>query len=1043
MTDLNSTSNNVVVGAGQTLNILSPGGTAIDLTNRGTVNGFRLSNSGGEVEGFDNHSLMQASGTNAFLFLSGGVDANHSGATIRALATGSGNDTTVETSRLELFNSGTVAAIGSSGANATVDFDSSTVLQTSTGRIVASGNAVVDFSTSVIEGGTLATVGSNASAGVFDPLGTGVFAEGTVAPNTNIGAVGFLSMVDVTFGTGDTVKAYDGGTAFLSNVTPAANDKFIASGGSLAIVNDGSLVLKSGTLLQATSNGFVSATANGGALTNSAGATIQALANTLFTSARFDVRGSAGVNNGGTVAAVASGAVTFASGHVDGGSAAVNNSGSMVASGIANGLAHLTVATFGSSVNNKKIMEALATSNGSAFLDIFAETAVTNGATMVASATFDGSAFMEVAPSREVLSSVVNSGIFGAFANHEAEAGAQVYASTVVNTKTMVASANDESFASLDVSLGDGGESFVNSKGGTFGALATSNSFAFAGVEGVSLNNGGTLIALARANSEANTSVFFEYGTNSGTIVAKAGGLDGGFSNAIMRLDVGELNNSGGTIFASATGGGSAIVDITGSEIFGGLLKTTVGTGTLPGRPQAWIGVFGSGSATGPDTASPLTITAVASVESATIQANIGAFGPGAFLELLNDTIKSGTLIEAASGGSIFIEEDFTISAGVTIQALNSGGFNFDTTIGMSVDGPLINNGSVKALNLATTSGGSFNFAGVEMEVASGTTNNATMLAANSGGAHNSAFLAVDTDGFINKGSFKAVNSGGFENVASASIDASSATNSGTIAAIDSGGSFNLAFVTIDTTSFTNAATGIVQAVVSGGTSGGFDNTVGVSINTESFINNGSMVASANGGQGHIIFPPLDTGFLFIEGAAVTNNKTILGAATSAGSAFVEVGAGNFLNTGVMSGSANSASETFLDISADSITNSKTIAAQATVFSEVQVFLGGSSITNAVSGSVFAGATSGSLAILDIEFGSDGTFTNSGSVTVSAGASSEGTLFISGGTVTNTKTIQVVANGQSHVQGFISANVGSSRVDLQACKLEYSIVSPK
>ena len=176
----------------------------------------------------------------------------------------------------------------------------------------------------------------------------------------------------------------------------------------------------------------------------------------------------------------------------------------------------------------------------------------------------------------------------------------------VVNTKTMVASANDESEAQLEVSFGSASESFVNSKGGTFGALATSNSFAYAGVSGLTLNNGGTLIALARANSEAHTSVFFESGTNSGTIVAKAGGLDGGFSNAILRLDVGELNNTSGTIFASATGGGSAIVDITGSEIFGGLLKTTVGTGTLPGRPQAWIGVFGSGGQR-IGTASPIT----------------------------------------------------------------------------------------------------------------------------------------------------------------------------------------------------------------------------------------------------------------------------------------------------------------------------------------------------------------------------------------------------------------------------------------------------
>ena len=787
MTDLNSTSTGVVVGAGQTLNILSPGGTAIDLTNSGTVNGFRLSNSGGEVQGFDNFSLMQASGTNAFLFLSGGIDTNAPGATIRALATGSGNTTTVEASFLDLFNSGTIAAIGSSGANATVDLDNTLVFQGSTGRIVASGNAVVDFSTTNIFGGTLGTVGSNASAGVFDPSTEGIFESGTVAPNTNIGAVGLLVMEDVTFGTNDTVKAYDGGTAFLEDVTPAANDKFIASGGSLAIVNDGSLVLKSGTLLLATSDGFVSATADGGALTNSAGATIEALANTLFTSAGFNIRGSAGVNNGGTVAAVASGAGTFASGFVDGGSAAVNNSGSMVASGIANGVADLTIATFGSSVNNKKTIEALATSNGSAFLDISRSTAVTNGGTMVASATFDGFAEMNIGDTN----SVVNSGTFGAFAAHQAFAVADVFASaTVVNTKTMVASANDESQAQLEVSFGSAGGNFVNSKGGTFGALATSNSFANSFVSGLTLNNGGTLIALARANSEAFTSVSFESGANSGTIVAKAGGLDGGFSNAILRLDVGELNNSGGTIFASATGGGSAIVDITGSEIVGGLLKTTVQTGTLPGRPQAWIGVFGSGSATVSDTTSPIAadgITAAALVASATIQANIGAFGSGAFLELFNDTIKSGTTIEAASGGSVFIEEDFTISAGVTIQALNSGGFGFDTEVTILGGSSVINNGNVKALNLVTASGGSFNLASVFVE-ANSVTNNATMLAANSGGFLNSAFVFVETETFTNKGTFKAVNSGGAGNSAfTLAIAEGSATNSGTIAAIDSG----------------------------------------------------------------------------------------------------------------------------------------------------------------------------------------------------------------------------------------------------------------
>ena len=126
-----------------------------------------------------------------------------------------------------------------------------------------------------------------------------------------------------------------------------------------------------------------------------------------------------------------------------------------------------------------------------------------------------------------------------------------------------------------------------------------------------------------------------------------------------------------------------------------------------------------------------------------------------------------------------------------------------------------------------------------------------------------------------------------------------------------------------------------------------------------------------------------------------------------------------------MSGSANSGSLTSVFIEPDdfsSVTNSKTMAVQATVFSEAELRIGGSTITNAVSASMFAGATSGSSAFLDIEFGSDGTFTNSGSVTVSVGASSVGELVISGGTFTNAKTVQVVANGQSHVFGQILAD---------------------
>ena len=170
-----------------------------------------------------------------------------------------------------------------------------------------------------------------------------------------------------------------------------------------------------------------------------------------------------------------------------------------------------------------------------------------------------------------------------------------------------------------------------------------------------------------------------------------------------------------------------------------------------------------------------------------------------------------------------------------------------------------------------------------------------------------------------------------------------SATNSGTIAAIDSGGTQNRTSVFVEGSSFTNAASGIVQAVVSGGTSGGTGNTASALVEgVSSLTNNGSMVASANGGQGHLgQSPSLNTAFLEVEailhGATLTNNKTILGAATSGGSTFVDVFAeiGSVINKGVISGSANSGSITFLDIFGSSVVNSKTIAAQATVFSEV------------------------------------------------------------------------------------------------------------
>ena len=129
------------------------------------------------------------------------------------------------------------------------------------------------------------------------------------------------------------------------------------------------------------------------------------------------------------------------------------------------------------------------------------------------------------------------------------------------------------------------------------------------------------------------------------------------------------------------------------------------------------------------------------------------------------------------------------------------------------------------------------------------------MLAANSGGFENEvASVSVDTDTFTNKGSFKAVNSGGFENFAFGFVIADvSATNSGTIAAINSGGSFNLTSVFVDAGSSSPmpllASSRQWSRVAP---RGGGDNIAVVTVVGSSLINNGSMVASANGGQGHL-----------------------------------------------------------------------------------------------------------------------------------------------------------------------------------------------
>ena len=404
-----------VIQSGGTL-IVSAGGVAgdaaaaISVSSGGLVNGGAANGSAGFlVSGatISNSGTMEASGSNSLLSAFGtSVDNNR---LMQAIATGSGGFAELNVSAADIYNNSATISAGAAGSGAQAFVNLSGSVHNSGGKIIASGvsgQATIDIDFGIISGGSVGGIGSGAKVGVFGPTGSGAILDATILSGTFIGDAGGLTLSGDTLGAKNKIEAFDGGTALLSNVTLGTSDTFLADrNGNLFLRNNGAVNFGAGTTVQALgtsgASGFIGVSASSiGNLGN-----VQALASGAHTSAEVDLFGSGGITNGATIASIANGfAGTFAVVSALAGSGSFVNSGTVVASGVNNnatgndGSDAGVVISAGANVSNTKTIEALANSNGSAFLDVYASGSLSNGAAgvIMASAANESVATMYV-----------------------------------------------------------------------------------------------------------------------------------------------------------------------------------------------------------------------------------------------------------------------------------------------------------------------------------------------------------------------------------------------------------------------------------------------------------------------------------------------------------------------------------------------------------------------------------------------------------------------------------------------------------------------
>jgi len=430
-----------LVEAGGFLTV-NAGGTEIGLTNSGTVNG-----SGGVISGtVVNGGLVEASGTDAYLALVGST-TNSKGKTIEAIAAGSGGFAELVLGG-PVSNSGTIEALATAPASiAYVDIGSS--VDNTSGRIVASGNGIIDLvGGAVISGGTLQTVGAAAAIAVY-PGGSGTIVSAAIVSNSLVAARGgALTLSAVTFGADDKLEASAGGTLVVSGgaVFGAGTVAEAVSGGTLDI--DGTIANAGAVEALANSpDATATVTLSGSSIGNS-GSMIASAAATSG-SATLTISGGT-VSNTKTIAAEATvpNALSLFQGEGDAtvtiNATSVTNAGTLEALAVSGGVAEANVTA--TAISNTGTIKALANSAGRASLELSGAVSNAKSALIMASATGSNSSAGVLGAPGIFLTTISNSGTIEALA--QGGAAATIYTGGT-NRGTMVASAGTDGVAVL------------------------------------------------------------------------------------------------------------------------------------------------------------------------------------------------------------------------------------------------------------------------------------------------------------------------------------------------------------------------------------------------------------------------------------------------------------------------------------------------------------------------------------------------------------------------------------------------------------------
>ena len=381
--------------AGMTISSFGYAGSAAQIANTGTIAAVAA---GGAATMIVDTSFSRGSVIANLALMQAAAASNR--ATLDILANGS-SAKIINTSAIEATATGGTAGVylgGSNGVATSVNNLNATLLATAT-----AGTAFVDLGTyhAAVSAGTLKTVGANAEIGV-----------------------------------------YNGGLGSAINVSIAPGSRIVGWGGTLTLLNiDGAVT--AGSLVQAANNGTVDINGN---LTNSG--TIQALGNSTGTG-NVVISGAGTIDNAKQITALNNSFDTAAFIQLfTGAGGSALNSGSIIGSANLSYAGDTSITISGGTIENLKNanIQIVATSNSYNYSDNYAAvqgTAIINSGTMLASAGVSSDDYMSISGS-----TVSNFKLIEAVATQQSYAEVDIYGS-LVNSGTLEASGAADSEAAV------------------------------------------------------------------------------------------------------------------------------------------------------------------------------------------------------------------------------------------------------------------------------------------------------------------------------------------------------------------------------------------------------------------------------------------------------------------------------------------------------------------------------------------------------------------------------------------------------------------